>query len=185
MSGGDRISRRYFVMNSFDGLVTILGVIVGALTTNVANPATIIGIGIGTAIGMMISGFAGTFMAEKAERDLDIKRLKQAMLVKSLDNTIYIKVYRITILWVSFINAISPFISAVIILSPQVLALYGILDPLTAIYYSIIMIFLFLFILGVYLSRITGRNPIINGIILLLVGIGTSILIIFILGLKP
>jgi len=183
ISGGDRISRRYFIMNSFDGLVTILGVIVGALVTGVVKPTVIIGIGMGSTIGMVISGFSGTFIAEKTEREIDLERLKQALLVKSLDNTIHQKIFRATVLWVSFIDAISPAISAIIALAPQLLAVYGLIDPFTAIIYSILMILSFLFILGVYLAKVSRKNIIYGGLTLLAVGIGTTLAIIALLSL--
>jgi predicted membrane protein (TIGR00267 family) len=181
MSGGDRISRRYFVMNSFDGVVTVLGVIVGALATNVLDPAIIFGIGLGASISMFISGFSGTFIAEKAEREIDIEKLKRALLVKSLDHTIYAKVYRVTIIWVSLVDAISPLLSGIIALFPQLLAIKGILEPMTAIYMSIAIILIYLFILGSYLSKITNKNIIIGGLFLLLIGIITTILIVMVL----
>lgn len=183
ISGGDRISRRYFIMNSFDGLVTILGVIVGALVTGVVKPTVIIGIGMGSTIGMVISGFSGTFIAEKTEREIDLERLKQALLVKSLDNTIHQKIFRATVLWVSFIDAISPAISAVIALAPQLLAVYGLIDPFTAIIYSILVILSFLFVLGVYLAKVSRKNVIYGGLTLLAVGIGTTLVIIALLSL--
>lgn len=181
MSGGDRISRRYFVMNSFDGVVTVLGVIVGAMATKMIDPAVIFGIGLGTSISMFISGFSGTFIAEKAERDIDIQKLKRAMIVKSLDNTIYAKVYRVTVIWVSLVDAVSPLISGMIALMPQLLAIWGFIDPLIAIYISLVIILVYLFILGSYLSKITNRNIIVGGAVLLLVGILTTVLIVLIL----
>lgn len=183
ISGGDRISRRYFIMNSFDGLVTILGVIVGALVAGVIDPAIIIGIGMGSTIGMVISGFSGTFIAEKTEREIDLEKLKQALLAKSMDNTIHQKIFRTTVLWVSIIDAISPAISAIIALTPQLLAVYGFIDSYTATIYSILLILSFLFILGVYLARITRKNVIRGGLTLLAIGIGTTLVIILLLSL--
>jgi len=182
ITGGDRISRRYFVMNSFDGVVTILGVLVGALTTGVTKPEIIIGISVGTTIGMMISGFSGTFIAEKAEREIDLANLKHALLVKDLKGTIYERAIKATVWWVSFVDAISPLISGIIALIPEILALYSFLDEYTAIFASISVILIFLFVLGVYLSKITNKNLLKGGLTLLLVGIGTTLVIIFLLG---
>lgn len=182
ISGGDRISRRYFVMNSFDGVVTILGVLVGALTTGVTDPEIILGISIGTIIGMMISGFSGAFIAEKTEREIDLERLKHSLLVDDLNDTIFAKAYKVTIWWVSIVDAMSPFISGMIVMIPEILALYNLIDDYLAIYIAILIILIYLFFLGLYLSKLSRKNPIKGGIILLLVGIGTTILIILILG---
>jgi len=177
MTGGDRISRRYFVINSFDGLVTILGVIVGALASGAADPRLILGIGGGSAIAMVISGFSGTLMAEIAEIEVDIERIKRAMLVESLDNTIYERMFKVTAIWASLVNAASPGLAALAALTPQILAIYGLIDPLAAVTYSIATIFGLLFVLGAYLARVTRRNPLVEGAILLLVGIVTTLVI--------
>lgn len=169
-------------MNSFDGVVTILGVLVGALTTSVTDPEIILGISIGTIIGMMISGFSGAFIAEKTEREIDLERLKHSLLVDDLNDTIFAKAYKVTIWWVSIINAMSLFISGMIVIIPEILALYNLIDDYLAIYIAILIILIYLFILGSYLSKLSHKNPIKGGIILLLVGIGTTILIILILG---
>jgi len=47
VTGADSISTRYFVTNSFEGAMTMLGVIVGAWASGAINPRVIIGIGLG------------------------------------------------------------------------------------------------------------------------------------------
>ncbi len=38
ISEANKIARRYFIMNSFDGAVTILGVLLGVLFGGITNP---------------------------------------------------------------------------------------------------------------------------------------------------
>lgn len=67
------IARRYFVMNAFDGALTILGVIVGAFMAREADPRVIIGAGVGASLAMGISGAWGAYMAERL-RDAEALR---------------------------------------------------------------------------------------------------------------
>ena len=62
------ITRRYFVMNAFDGALTMLGVIFGAYVSGVLKPMIIISAGIAGSIAMGVSGMSGAYMTEKAER---------------------------------------------------------------------------------------------------------------------
>ena len=74
------ISRRYFVMNSFDGAMTMLGVVVGAHSAQASDPRIVIGAGLGASVAMGMSGFSGAYLTERAERMRHLRRLKKAML---------------------------------------------------------------------------------------------------------
>lgn len=45
------ISRRYFVSNGFDGTLTAIGIVVGAVLSGVPDGATVVKIGLGAAVG--------------------------------------------------------------------------------------------------------------------------------------
>ncbi len=181
---GNRIARRYFIMNSFDGIVTILGVITGSYVSNVFDPSVILSIGISTAIAMGISGISGTFMAEKAERDIEISELEASML-SDLKNTIYAKAVKFTIFYVSMVDALSPILAAIVTLTPILLAYLNIIPDLTGIYLSEVVALLYLFILGSVMARTIKKNILIEGLKMLLIGLATAIVIIFIFGLHP
>lgn len=53
------IARRYFVMNAFDGVLTIIGVLVGNLTAGVEDPNVVLSTGLATSVVMGISGLWG------------------------------------------------------------------------------------------------------------------------------
>ena len=55
-------------MNVFDGATTILGILVGAYVAGVTNQFQVIGSSLGATIAMGLSGFAGAYMTEEAER---------------------------------------------------------------------------------------------------------------------
>ena len=80
ISGLGAIARRYFVMNAFDGALTMLGVVIGASLSHMTDPSVVIIAGISGSFAMGISGFSGAYMAESAERTKEIKTLEKAML---------------------------------------------------------------------------------------------------------
>ena len=80
ISGISSISRRYFVMNSFDGAMTMLGVVVGAHSAQASDPRIVIGAGLGASVAMGVSEFSGAYLTERAERMRHLRRLKKAML---------------------------------------------------------------------------------------------------------
>ncbi len=47
-----KIARRYFVMNAFDGALTMLGILVGAYLSGNASTTLVITAGIGASIAM-------------------------------------------------------------------------------------------------------------------------------------
>ena len=60
------IARRYFVMNGFDGAMTIFGIVLGSWIAKVTKPEIILLAGFGACLAMGVSGFFGAFMAEKS-----------------------------------------------------------------------------------------------------------------------
>jgi predicted membrane protein (TIGR00267 family) len=88
VSKAQEIARRLFVMNAFDGTLTIMGVVIGAHFAGVINPHVIITAGIGGSVAMGISGVSGAYLTDRAERKRDLRKLEMAML-KNLEDTHY------------------------------------------------------------------------------------------------
>ena len=114
---GEGIARRYFAMNSFDGVLTVLGIVLGSFVVEVANPKTIVCISLVTCFAMFVSGFFGTFMAERAEREKELKELERNMLRK-LRRSKRGKAALLVSLISSLISGVSPFIGGMIVVSP-------------------------------------------------------------------
>ncbi len=81
------IARRYFVNNFYDGMLTVLGILLGffALIVN-ENQVSIsshlvILTGFGSSISMLISGLTGSYLSEKAEQKKVKEELKKAMVI--------------------------------------------------------------------------------------------------------
>ncbi|RCU48130.1 hypothetical protein DU504_12950 [Haloplanus salinus] len=80
------ISRRYFVSNGFDGTLTAIGIVVGAVLSGVPDGATVVKIGLGAAVGLGTSAVWSVWEIERAETKAEILRLERAMLT-DLDDT--------------------------------------------------------------------------------------------------
>jgi len=80
------ISRRYFISNGFDGTLTSIGIVVGAVLSGVPDGTTVIKIGVGAAVGLGTSAVWSVWEIERAETRAEIRRIERAMLT-DLDDT--------------------------------------------------------------------------------------------------
>jgi predicted membrane protein (TIGR00267 family) len=74
------LSRRYFVSNGFDGALTAVGVVVGAVLSGVPDGGTVVEIGAGAAVGLATSGLWSVWEIERAEKRAELLRIERAML---------------------------------------------------------------------------------------------------------
>ena len=178
LSGVIPISRRYFVMNGFDGAMIILGIVIGAHISETTNAFFIVATGLGASLAMGLSGFYGAYATEEAERKRVLNNLEKSML-KKLDKTIIAKANRFASLWVALVDAFSPFLIAIIGLIPFFFSISGIISIKDAVYSSIGLILFLLFLLGVFLGRISKKNIIISGLKMLFVGLILTLISFF------
>lgn len=86
------IARRYFVMNSFDGILTVLGVIIAKfilfLSGNEINSTLILIQGLAISIAIGISGITGGLLTEKAERAKNILDMRRSMAMQRIHNNV-------------------------------------------------------------------------------------------------
>ncbi len=174
VSRAQEIARRLFVMNAFDGTLTIMGVVIGAHFSGVSNPRVVIVAGIGGAVAMGISGVSGAYLAERAERKRDLKKLEMAMLTK-LEDTHFARASEFASLIVAFVDGISPAISAAILVIPYLFVPKIEMD--TAFYISLFLGLAVLFSLGVFLARISDERPLISGVQMIIIGIITIVIV--------
>lgn len=174
VSRAQEIARRLFVMNAFDGTLTIMGVVIGAHFSGVSNPRVVIVAGIGGAVAMGISGVSGAYLAERAERKRDLKKLEMAMLTK-LEDTHFARASEFASLVVAFVDGISPAISAAILVIPYLFVPKIKMD--TAFYISLFLGLAVLFSLGIFLARISDERPLISGVQMIIIGIITIVIV--------
>ncbi len=171
------IARRYFAMNAFDGTLTVLGIILASHFAMHLNASAILSAGIGACLAMMFSGLAGTYLAEKAERERELREMEQAMLRK-LDKTLYKRATRFAIIVSSFVDGFAPFLAGLILLAPFFIVIVNPILWNTAVTLSVIIGFTLLFLLGIFLGRISEQNQWLYGLQTLATGVGTAIAII-------
>ncbi|MCW4050990.1 MAG: VIT1/CCC1 transporter family protein [Candidatus Bathyarchaeota archaeon] len=174
VTGAQKIIRRYFAMNAFDGAMTSLGVVIGAYLTNISNPKSIIGVILTSGVAMMVSGFSGTYMTESAERSHSLNELEDAMLV-DLDDTIYGRASRFVSIYAALVDGSAPFLASIPTLIPFLLV-PTLLDSVTAYFASMVASLLTLFTLGVYLGRISGENIMYSGLKMVVSGIAVAVI---------
>ncbi|MEW6748320.1 MAG: hypothetical protein AB1295_01285 [Candidatus Micrarchaeota archaeon] len=158
VTGMSKIIRRYFVMNSFDGALTMFGLLLGSYIAEVTEPALIISIGIGTAIAMGFSGLTGALFTERAERVRELKKMERA-LQRKLDDTDYKKAYDFATLVTAGVNASSPLFTALILLSPFVFSAMP-----DAYYMSFGLSLSLFFLLGIYIGHIAKERLVLTGL---------------------
>lgn len=172
------ITRRYFVMNAFDGALTMLGVVIGAYVSGVINqPTVIISAGIAGSIAMGASGVSGAYMTEKAERKKKIKDLEKAMLT-DMKNGLHDKSHKFATIFAAIVDGVSPALAAMAVVSPFFIVNSGIISAELAFFACITITLIVLCLLGVYLAKISDESMIKYGIQMLSVGLITAFLCI-------
>jgi predicted membrane protein (TIGR00267 family) len=113
------ISRRYFISNGFDGTLTSIGIIVGAVLSGVPDGLTVIKIGLGAAVGLGTSAVWSVWEIERAETRAEIRRIERAMLT-DLDDTRIQRDQSGARLMHAILSGLGPLIGILIPLSPFV-----------------------------------------------------------------
>ena len=175
------IARRYFAMNAFDGVLTIIGVLMGNLVAGVNSAQIVLSTGLATSVAMGISGLWGAYLTESAERKRDLDELSRFTLTDLTDTRIG-RASRAAIIIVAIVDGFSPFLAALVVLLPFFVA--GNFEDLTWAYYtSLGLALLTLFSLGLFLGHISRGRMIVYGIKTVLAGV-VSIVISFFLGVS-
>ncbi len=170
------IVRRYFVVNGFDGALTMLGLIIGFLVSKPANLSVIINVCLGAAIALGMSGLSSAYISESAERKRALGKLERAM-ISDLQESAHGDATRWVPLLIALVNGLAPLIISLLILLPLWLSLAGVALPVPPLYAAIFIALLLTFLLGVFLGRIAGISWLRSGMQTLLVAVVTAALI--------
>ncbi|MES0327031.1 MAG: hypothetical protein ABUK13_02460 [Gammaproteobacteria bacterium] len=170
------IVRRYFVVNGFDGALTMLGLIIGFIVSESDDLAVIFNVCLGAAIALGMSGLSSAYISESAERKHALDKLEQAM-VSDLSDSAHGEASRRVPLLIALVNGLAPLLISFLILLPIWLSISGIVLPLSPLYAAIIVALLLLFLLGVFLGSIAGISWLRSGLQTLLVAMVTAVLI--------
>ncbi|RLC81629.1 MAG: hypothetical protein DRJ03_09055 [Chloroflexi bacterium] len=182
IAGFSKIARRALANNSFDGVLTMIGVLMGNYLGDVDSANTVIRIGIATSVSIGVSGLWGAYLAESAERGRELAELERISLT-NLSKTKIGRASRVAVIVVSLVDGISPLVSSLIVLIPFFFApLIG--NIMVSYALSIIVGLLGLFGLGMFLGHISERSLIGYGLRTIVAGIA-AIAINALLPLSP
>ena len=172
------IARRYFVVNGFDGALTMLGLIFGFLISRSTDLSVIINICLSVAIALGMSGVSSAYISEYAERRNALGKLEDAM-ISDLQESAHGVAARWMPLLIALVNGSAPLFISLIILIPLWLSKAGVALPIAPLYCAIIIALLLIFMLGMFLGRIAGISLLRSGFQTMLVAVVTAALIYF------
>jgi len=169
IAGVDEIGRRSLANNGFDGILTMIGVLMGSLVSGIRDPHIVLSTGLATCMAMGISGAWGAYMAESAERKHSLKELECAML-RDLSESKQARAGQFATIAVAAIDGLAPLVSGTLTILPFVFS--GLVGDIMLTYYlSIALGMVGLFGLGVFLARVAKENIIKSGFQMILAGI--------------
>lgn len=155
------LARRYFITNFFDGIMTVLGVVLGLHAIGNAEPLSVIKTGLMPTFALALSGFWSVFFAEKAERKRKMSEMRRALLIKEegYNNTLQERANRIATILNSLVDSISPLTAGLIGMSPFIVGFFIPIDSLIMVIMSLLISLAMLFLIGVFLARISEASP--------------------------
>lgn len=174
------LARRYFIANGFDGTLTTIGIVVGAVLSGITHGGTVIAVGLGAAVGLGTSGVWSVWEIERAETSRERAALEAAMFV-DLDDTRIARDQRISQMILAGAAASGPVIAIVITLLPFLLVdiLY---DIWTATFLSLGLGILLLSGVGAYMGSISKQRWYVAAIRMGLAGVVVAIISILLPG---
>jgi len=177
LSRSHGIIRRYFVVNGFDGALTMLGLLTGFHLGGEVALDVVIGACLGAAVALGISGLTSAYLSESAERRRSLSELEEAM-VTDLSDTAHGEAARVLPPLIALVNGMAPLLMSLLIISPLWLAHAGVTLPLAPLPTAIAAAFLCIFGLGVFLGRVGGTSWLWSGIKTLLIALATVLIIL-------
>ena len=175
------IIRRYFVVNGFDGALTILGLIVGFLVSTPAELSVVISVCLAAGISLGVSGVSSAYISESAERVHAHRNLEKA-LVSDLRHSAHAEAARWIPLIVAAVNGAAPFVVCCLILTPLWLYKLGIPLPAAPLYAAAFVALSIIFLFGVFLGHFNKVSWLYSGFQTLLTALATATLIYLFVG---
>jgi predicted membrane protein (TIGR00267 family) len=175
------IARRYFVVNGFDGALTMLGLLTGFLLSRATDLIVVISACLGAAIALGVSGVSSAYVSEAAERRRAMEDLQGAM-ITDLEGSFHGDAARWVPVFIAVVNGAAPLFISLLIISPLWLAQAGVAMPWSPLYAALAVSLILIFFLGVFLGRIARTSWWWSGIKTLLVALFTGLLILLVAG---
>jgi predicted membrane protein (TIGR00267 family) len=174
------IARRYFVSNGFDGTLTCIGVVVGAVLSGVPDGLTVVKIGLGAAVGLGTSAVWSVWEIERAETRAEISRMERAMLT-DLDDTRIQRERSTARLLHAAASGLGPILGILIPLSPFLLE-GGLLTMVEAALVAVALGIGVLGVFGAYMGSISGQRWYVAAARMALAGLVVAVINVFLPG---
>lgn len=163
VTGRYSVARRHVAEAVFEGVLPMLGIILaGYISAHmqelfVVFEATLLA-AVGTSIAHFVSGFGGAYLTERAEGHHLIEELKKNSKSLKLSPSLIVSMEHETTMLISFIKGAVPAVSVLITASPMFFAIFGFIDYLGSFLVSIGVGLTLLFMLGIFLGKISKTN---------------------------
>ncbi len=174
------IARRYFVVNGFDGALTMLGMLVGFYVSGGVRPELAVSACLGAAIALGVSGVSSAYLSEAAERQKALRELEAAM-ISRLDESAHGEAARLVPFAVALVNGFSPLLVSLVIIVPLWLANTRYAMPVDPLLGAIGCAFGVIFLLGAFLGHVGHAQWLWTALRAVLIAAATS-LVIFVVG---
>ncbi|HEC17597.1 MAG TPA: hypothetical protein ENI99_13640 [Sedimenticola sp.] len=173
------IARRYFVTNGFDGALTMLGLVTGFRYSGGVSAEIALSACLGAAIALAMSGLSSAYISEAAERKKELQELEGAMLA-GLDDSKHAMAAKFAPVYIALVNGLAPLLFSLLITLPLWLAYWGVPLPLPPFDAAIVLAFCLIFLLGIFLGRISGGFWLFAGLRTVVIAAITSLLILLV-----
>ncbi len=170
----DDIVRRVFVKNTFDGIITVLGILVALFFARIMDTNIIIASCLGSGIAIGVSGIWGAYATESAERKLHVKRIEKHLL-KNLGGTRLDEWSKESSLVVALFDGISPLVAVIIMIIPFFFS--GIINTKISYLISFSISVIIITFLGVMISEVSKEKVVPNILKMLLAGVFLTIIL--------
>lgn len=157
----------------------MLGLTMGFYTSGAVGIPLAINACLGAAIALGMSGITSAYISEAAEKEKELRELQQA-LVADLGESDYGYAARYIPILVAVVNGLAPFLISLLIITPLWLAQHDVGLPLAPLDASIALAFLTIFLLGVFLGRISGTFWLWTGLRTTIIALLTTFLILLV-----
>ncbi len=179
ISRSNDIVRRYFVVNGFDGALTMLGLNIGFYLGNPMDPSVALSVCLGAAIALGMSGLCSAYISESAERTKWLNELKGAML-EDISKSAHGIAAQVVPLLVAFANGLAPLLIALFITLPWWFACKGLELGVPPVEAAIGIAFFAIFGLGAFLGQVSRTSVVWSGVKAMLIALVTTLLIVLV-----
>jgi predicted membrane protein (TIGR00267 family) len=179
--------KRYLIRGFIDGVLSSLGVVIGASTAigatvgsnnTTAASAIIIAAGIGGGVANGLSNILGASVGEKLVKEIELSEIEKAMLKRGgeLRGTVVDEKLNEKLWFSAIYDGVATFIGSVIPVLPFIIGSLFLITDMISLYISIVLSLALFFILGIYIGKIAKEHIILSGLKLVAFGVVTVII---------